>query len=292
MDVLILSGFLGAGKTTFLQHLGKHLDDYSILENDYAKANVDSTLLASTKKNIHALEDGCICCSKKSDFAQTILTLSGGMDIPTLVIEPTGLGYLSNILENIRPILYDRIRLLEPITIVDYHFLDQTIKEYGDLFWDQVKNAGHILFSKTEHVSSAKIEDAVEKLKPHTNGKIYRDHYSTFGKEVWKNLLTPFGTKEILQSKGQTPNVDTLVFQQVSFDDFQTLGTTLQAMSEGRFGKILRGKGVCNVGQYKAKIDIVQGAWNVSPVKDLEETQVIFVGEGFDKNAFHILMNQ
>ncbi|MDO5712790.1 MAG: GTP-binding protein [Tissierellia bacterium] len=292
MDILLLSGFLGAGKTTFLQHLGKHLPDYCILENDYAKANVDRTLLSKTNKDIYSLEDGCICCSKQTDFADSVLTISGTVDPPYLVIEPTGLGYLSKIIENIKPIQYDNIHLLDPITIVDYFTIDETIKKYGDLFWDQVKNAGHILLSKTEHVSSENIDKAIGKIAPHIRGRVYKDHYSFFSKEDWNQILTPYDPQGFISSNGPNMSMETLVFENVVFHDFQALGVTLQAISENRFGTVIRGKGLCKVASYIAKIDLVQGKWNITPADDLEETQLVFVGENLDKNAFSILMQR
>ena len=112
MKIIIVSGFLGSGKTTFIEKLSKKLDDVVILENDYAKANVDKDLLKNTGKEILSLEEGCICCSKQKDFATTVMSIENTINPEYLIIEPTGLGYLSKIIDNISPIEYEKIKIL------------------------------------------------------------------------------------------------------------------------------------------------------------------------------------
>ncbi|MDU1828300.1 GTP-binding protein [Anaerococcus sp.] len=149
MQIIIVSGFLGSGKTTFIEEFQKRLENVAILENDYAKANVDYDILANTGKDILSLEEGCVCCSKKKDFATTVITIENTIDPDYLIIEPTGVGYLSNIIANIKSIEYEKIKLLNPITIVDYNSVDSLIRNYEDLFLDQIKNSGYLLLSKT-----------------------------------------------------------------------------------------------------------------------------------------------
>ena len=92
MQIIIVSGFLGSGKTTFIEEFQKRLENVAILENDYAKANVDYDILANTGKEILSLEEGCVCCSKKKDFATTVITIENTIDPDYLIIEPTGIG--------------------------------------------------------------------------------------------------------------------------------------------------------------------------------------------------------
>ena len=126
MKILIVSGFLGAGKTTFIKALAKHTGkEFAILENEYGAAGIDKdrleTELASGTVNIWEMTEGCICCSAKGDFALSVLSIANAVDPEYLVIEPTGVGKLGNIVENLKQIEYDRITLLAPVTVVDIH---------------------------------------------------------------------------------------------------------------------------------------------------------------------------
>ena len=97
MKILIVSGFLGAGKTTFIKALAKHTGkEFAILENEYGAAGIDKdrleTELASGTVNIWEMTEGCICCSAKGDFALSVLSIANAVDPEYLVIEPTGVG--------------------------------------------------------------------------------------------------------------------------------------------------------------------------------------------------------
>ena len=114
MKILIVSGFLGAGKTTFIKALAKHTGKkFAILENEYGAAGIDgerlNKSLANGEVNIWEMADGCICCSAKGDFAASVLTIANAVDPECLVVEPTGVGMLGRIVQNLQQIEYERI---------------------------------------------------------------------------------------------------------------------------------------------------------------------------------------
>ena len=123
MKILIISGFLGAGKTTFIKEMVKRCKgEFAILENEYSSLDIDSAKLTDnadkSKINIWEMTEGCICCSTKGDFATSVLTIANALDPEYLVVEPSGVGMLGNVIDNIKQIEYERIGLLAPITIV------------------------------------------------------------------------------------------------------------------------------------------------------------------------------
>ena len=124
MKILIVSGFLGAGKTTFIKRLARNVDQrFAILENEYGAAGIDGARLGQnrqgTQKNVWEMTEQCICCIGKKDFAASVLTIANVVDPEYLIVEPTGVGSLARIIENLRQIEYERIQLLSPVTIVD-----------------------------------------------------------------------------------------------------------------------------------------------------------------------------
>ena len=161
MKVLVVSGFLGAGKTTFIKTMAQCSgQDFCILENEYGEVDVDTALLKEETENINVWEmtEGCICCSMKQSFASSLLTISGALDPEYLIVEATGVGLLSNILANISQIEYDRIVLLRPVTIVDAGTYFYYQNKFDTTFQDQIQAAGTILLSKGEHMSARELE--------------------------------------------------------------------------------------------------------------------------------------
>ena len=177
MRILVVSGFLGAGKTTFIKELARRTrEDFSVMENEYGQVGIDGQLLAEKempesgeedagKLNIWELTEGCICCSMKSDFASSILTIANTIDPEYLIVEPTGVGMLSNVMNNIRLIQYERISLLSPITILDGNSFDRYCQEFPDIYRDQIASAGCVLVSKMEGADRQTLEQLEQSIR-------------------------------------------------------------------------------------------------------------------------------
>ena len=104
MKILIVSGFLGAGKTTFIKRLARNVDQrFAILENEYGAAGIDGARLGQnrqgTQKNVWEMTEQCICCIGKKDFAASVLTIANVVDPEYLIVEPTGVGSLARIID-------------------------------------------------------------------------------------------------------------------------------------------------------------------------------------------------
>lgn len=293
MQIIIVSGFLGSGKTTFIEEFQKGLENVAILENDYAKANVDYDILANTGKEILSLEEGCVCCSKKKDFATTVITIENTIDPDYLIIEPTGIGYLSNIIANIKSIEYEKIKLLNPITIVDYNSVDSLIRDYEDLFLDQIKNSGYLLLSKTENTSKEEIEEVISKLERLTKASIYANHYKDFDKDIWQELLSTYDIDIGAKSDSKELKLDSFSYDNVKFKDFNELGTKLNAVTCNRFGKLIRAKGIVDVTNKKVRVDIVDNKFNVEKYEGKSSNNsLIFIGEDLEKDSYDILFSK
>ena len=152
MKVLIVSGFLGAGKTTFIREMSRKTSlDFVVMENEYGEVGIDADLLDNDRQmDIWELTEGCICCSMKSDFASSVLTIANTLDPEYLIVEPTGVGVLSNVIRNLQQIQYQRITLLSPVTILDARNFNDSLREYRELMEDQIRAAGTIVVSKRD----------------------------------------------------------------------------------------------------------------------------------------------
>jgi len=117
MKILLVSGFLGAGKTTFIKEMAKNINlEFVVLENEYADIGVDKDFLNEKNLDVWEMSEGCICCSMKGDFKSSIKRIYSEINPEYLLIEPTGLGMLSSIIENIKELnnkdLIEDLRLL------------------------------------------------------------------------------------------------------------------------------------------------------------------------------------
>ncbi len=153
-EIYIISGFLGAGKTTFIQKLLKeafHNDKIVLIENDFGDISVDAALLKTGGIEVKELNSGCICCSLSGDFVKSLKEISDRFHPDKVIIEPSGVGKLSDI---IRACEDERLNGLyeikAKITVADIKRCRSYLDNFGEFFEDQIINADVVLFSRAE----------------------------------------------------------------------------------------------------------------------------------------------
>ncbi len=163
INVYIISGFLGAGKTTFIQKLlsEKKFKKVMLLENEFGEVGVDGAFFDSAL-NVKEINNGCICCSLRGDFESALEEIED-MDVTDLLIEPSGVGKLSDILNVVHE--DDDFRVVSHICIVDVKTCKKYHKNFKDYFDDQVKAANAIVLSHLDVASEENVEEAKEIVK-------------------------------------------------------------------------------------------------------------------------------
>ncbi len=285
MKILIVSGFLGAGKTTFIKALAKNTGrEFAILENEYGAEGIDGERLSGFSNddiNIWEMTEGCICCSAKGDFAASVLTVANTVDPEYLVVEPTGVGMLGQIIENLQKIEYEHISLLSPVTVVDCFSLERYLKEYPVLYSNQIKEAGTVIVSKTENASleeKSNIRQELQKLNP--SGKIVTDHYSGMEEDVWRSLLeTKLDGSRIKENiRKQETLPDTFSMTKVYMHSPEQFICFLEALIRGRFGNVLRAKGHFLAGNQALSFDVADGRYSITGADGIKDGKVVFIG--------------
>ena len=175
VDIYIVSGFLGAGKTTLIQKLLKEAfnkDRVVLIENDFGEVSVDAALLKSGGTTVKEINSGCICCSLQGDFVESIIEIEACFKPDKIIIEPSGIAKLSDI---IKACTHSRIsadiEVKEKITVVDTEYLKIFLEDFGEFYEDQIKNADVILLSHTEDFQD-KITEACELIR-HINPQAF-----------------------------------------------------------------------------------------------------------------------
>lgn len=287
MNILVISGFLGAGKTTFIKELvARTKKDIVILENEYGETNLDSQDISKDGKvNIWELTEGCVCCTMKDSFATSILTVSAALDPEYLVIEPTGIGKLSNILNNIKKVSYEKIKVLKPVVIVPPRSFHANQTEYGDIYLDQIKNAGIIALSKCEQEDPAVIESIRRTLSEiNPNAQILSSHYTAMNDSWWDALLETENKSRIKASLSMRSALDEYTLKNICVNNIGELIILLEDIIHGNFGEIIRAKGVLKTGNEWMRFDVADGLYSVKG-EDPETalSQCVFIGNEINK---------
>ncbi|UQF77991.1 MAG: GTP-binding protein [Lancefieldella parvula] len=286
MKILVVSGFLGAGKTTFIQELVRRTGrDFAIYENEYGQADIDARRLRQDSDlKVWESTENCICCSGKQDFATSVLTISNTIDPEYLIVEPTGVAKLQSILDNVNQVAWERISLLAPVTVVDAVSWQNQRTDFPEIFDNQLSAAASVVISKLAPGS----EDAAEPIKQlaaEINPQaevIAESSYADIPDEWWNSLLTRALDGSVLKDsaseKDEGPDLETMALTHAELPSPTHLIWLLDAASAGVFGKLARAKGTLPCGNQWVKFDLVERAWAITGDEPQEESRCVFIG--------------
>ena len=170
----IVSGFLGAGKTTFIQKMLKEVlnkEKVVLIENEFGEIGIDGGFLKEAGIEIKEMNSGCICCSLVGDFGASLKEVIKTYSPERILIEPSGVGKLSDVIKAVADLeskenLTD-VALNAAIVVVDVSKCKMYIKNFGEFFINQVEAAGTIILSRTQNVSEEKLNEAIALLREH-----------------------------------------------------------------------------------------------------------------------------
>lgn len=167
-EIFVISGFLGAGKTTLIQKLLREAfqsEKVVLIENDFGDISVDAALLKSGGIQVKEMNSGCICCSLSGDFIKALRELLERFHPDKIVIEPSGVGKLSDIMKACSdPRILPLAEVKAKITIADVKRCKMYLDNFGEFFEDQIQNADAVLLSRTEEFPG-KVNAAQEIIK-------------------------------------------------------------------------------------------------------------------------------
>ena len=164
----IFSGFLGAGKTTLIKKLIAEAygdEQIVLIENEFGEIGVDSGFLRETGVQINEMSAGCICCTLVGDFGKALNEVVEKFDPDRILIEPSGVGKLSDVIIAVQDLHNDKIQLNGFTTVVDAKKAKMYLKNFGEFYKNQVENASSIILSHTAGMSDEKIEEVVKMMR-------------------------------------------------------------------------------------------------------------------------------
>ena len=167
----IISGFLGAGKTTFIKKLLEEAiagEKVILIENEFGEIGIDGGFLKDSGIEIREMNSGCICCSLVGDFGRSLEEVLTTYHPDRVLIEPSGVGKLSDVTKAVLDVSKKLdVALNMSVTVVDASKCKMYMKNFGEFFNDQIEHAGTIVVSRTDTASKEKVDQAVQMLREH-----------------------------------------------------------------------------------------------------------------------------
>ena len=164
----IVSGFLGAGKTTLINRLIREAykgEKVVLIENEFGEIGIDGGFLKDAGVEISEMNSGCICCSLVGDFSEALKKVVEDYAPDRILIEPSGVGKLSDINKAVLSANIHNAIINSAVVVVDVNKCKMYMKNFGEFFNDQISNAGCILFSHTDKTTDAKLAEALSLVR-------------------------------------------------------------------------------------------------------------------------------
>lgn len=302
-QVDIFSGFLGAGKTMLIKKLlveNVYSKDTIIVENEFGEVGIDGEILKESNIEVKEINSGCICCQVSGDFSKAVIEVIGKYNPVNIIIEPSGVAKLSEILNLLRQEKFkDIIEIRNIITVIDIQNYDIYIKNFQDFYENQIRNAYKLVLSRTQLVDSIRIKMIVNSLKKfnskaeiiykpweNLNGKDLIDIHD--GKEIKERNIIKVNANKTVKRKVNR-EVDN-IFESYPIElDFNMNTEEIQKKflfieTSSRFGKIIRAKGITKGtdGNYY-QFDYVPREFNSRKIKWANRKVVSIIGSELNR---------
>ncbi len=292
-NINIVSGFLGCGKTTFLNKVIPNMQgSNALIENEFGNIGIDGDLIQHSLP-IKEIYSGCICCTVKENFNKALEELVIDYKPDNIFIEPSGVGSLSDILKVCNSVSSNstlNIKIKDVITIVDVDSFNDYSENFGSFYSDQIENAQIIFLSHFENLVDSEVEEIIEKISL-INPK------ATIFKEPWISL----SGEEIVETINSMESYDielkdrpaflaaNKMFQTFSIDKLRAfsekeIDKILSSLNQQEYGFIVRAKGIVQL--YTKKLvyfDYTPHNYHWEYLETVKTTKVTVIGSNLDK---------
>ena len=164
----VFSGFLGAGKTTLIKKLlkeGYNGEKLVLIENEFGEIGIDGGFMKDAGIEVTEMNQGCICCSLVGDFGKALQKVLDKFSPDRILIEPSGVGKLSDVLKAVMNVGSDKLVLNSYTTVADATKIKMYMKNFGEFYKNQVETAKTIVLSRTQKLSEEKLDEAVKMIR-------------------------------------------------------------------------------------------------------------------------------
>lgn len=313
----IISGFLGSGKTTLLKKLVDEKfkeEKIAIIENEFGEVSIDTDILKELNLNIKEIKSGCICCSLKGDFKESIKSIIDLYSPERIIIEPSGVAKLSDIIKVCQSLDTEcNIKLNMLITVLDASNAEMYIKNFGEFYRDQIKNAKTIVITRTENISEQKIKDTIkiiEKINPQAKmilrdlNKINLNEIIEFNEDINTNYeKKDFKVGKLIYNNNfkkaacvKTHSHNDNIFSSWALETKEKFTESkvkelFEVITKDKsYGIVLRGKGIIKLNTEKwIQFHYVPGQFSISDINEQKSSKICIIGSQINKNKLNLL---
>ena len=315
VKVELFSGFLGAGKTQLIKKLieeGYYNENIAIIENEFGEVGIDGSILKESNIEVKEINSGCICCEVSGDFGDAVFEVLNKYNPDTIIIEPSGVAKLSEILKTLDGIKFqDKIHIRNIFTLIDIKNYDIYLKNFKEFYENQIKKANKIVLSRTQFVDNKKINNTIESLKTFNNKAeiIYKPWNELLGIDINrerkiieedldlnKNRISLLKSNNNKIFKKEAKHNAKEVFESYPIDLMRMTSTEeLQKKfqfiaNNDKYGKVIRAKGVIegvDGGYYQ--FDYVPNEFKARKIKWSNRKVVSIIGSELNKKELNAL---
>ncbi|TGE33235.1 GTP-binding protein [Desulfosporosinus sp. Sb-LF] len=285
----IVSGFLGAGKTSLIKKILKSLDSDEkivLIENEFGDVNVDREVLDVEGFEVYELSNGCVCCKLKGDFLLTLKQILN-QKVDRIIFEPSGIFILGEILDLFKdPEISNKCVINSVTTVVDAQNFSKHIQSYTGFFKSQISCASTLVVSKSQSFEAEELSKLEAELR-------WLNGTAKIISKNWVNLsnqeITSIVTDNLDYVQYKDAHVSKHGFESVGLKKprdlyFKELENILKKCKDGFYGNVVRGKGIIKSEQNFLEFNYVDGHYAISESTGISE-MVSFIGKNLEKET-------
>ena len=292
-NINIISGFLGCGKTTFLNKVIPNMQgSNALIENEFGNIGIDGDLIQHSLP-IKEIYSGCICCTVKENFNKALEELVIDYKPDNIFIEPSGVGSLSDILKVCNRVSSNstlNIKIRDVITIVDVDSFNDYSENFGSFYSDQIENAQMIFLSHFENLVDSEVEEIIEKISLiNPKATIFKEPWISLSGEEIVETINSMESYEIELKDRPAFLAANKMFQTFSIDKLRAfsekeIDKILLSLNQQEYGFIVRAKGIVQLSTKKlVYFDYTPHNYHWEYLETVKTTKVTVIGSNLDK---------
>lgn len=292
-NINIVSGFLGCGKTTFLNKVIPNMQgSNALIENEFGNIGIDGDLIQYSLP-IKEIYSGCICCTVKENFNKALEELVLEYKPDNIFIEPSGVGSLSDILKVCNRVSSNstlNIKIKDVITIVDVDSFNDYSENFGSFYLDQIENAQMIFLSHFENLVDSEVEEIIKKISLiNPKATIFKEPWISLSGEEIVETINSMESYEIELKDRPAFLAANKMFETFSIDKLRAfsekeIDKILLSLNQQEYGFIVRAKGIVQLSTKKlVYFDYTPHHYHWEYLETVKTTKVTVIGSNLDK---------
>jgi len=292
-NINIVSGFLGCGKTTFLNKVIPNMQgSNALIENEFGNIGIDGDLIQHSLP-IKEIYSGCICCTVKENFNKALEELVLDYKPDNIFIEPSGVGSLSDILKVCNRVSSNstlNIQIKDVITIVDVDSFNDYSENFGSFYLDQIENAQMIFLSHFENLVDSEVEEIIEKISLiNPKATIFKEPWISLSGEEIVETINSMESYEIELKDRPAFLAANKMFETFSIDKLRAfseeeIDKVLLSLNQQEYGFIVRAKGIVQLSTKKlVYFDYTPHHYHWEYLETVKTTKITVIGSNLDK---------